>query len=189
MRTTTFLLASAAVFTICAFGTPQVANCTTVGDKYQETTIVPQTDPLIVELDSFGGRQFTGERSYIGIFNNQVTAVIPTVAGMARTGVVTSTRALTFDKAPAEISKARIGKKGNSYSFSVDTRDGTFFNRDINGTWRINMTVRNDGFVDVSIESESIATVYQSRVWYFVGHVNKDRTEAAKMVKDSMPEL
>jgi len=167
-------------------GTSQAASENATENTY---SIQAQCDPLIIEIDSFEGRNFSGERSFIAIYDNQVWGKIPTVAGMARTGMMTSTFALTFDRSSARISDPRISKKGDNYFFTAYVQDGRFFGRSIRTDWRIGITVRFDGHVDINVDSDSIAKVYRSRTWNFIGHVNKERTEAAKLYKGSEPEF
>lgn len=151
--------------------------------------IVPQTDPLVVELESFEGYTFGGERSFLALYNNMIKGQIPTVAGMIRTGIMTSNYALTFDKCEARISEPRIDKKGTSYSFTVNARDAQFFNSWTTSDWRIMYTVFSDGRVNVNVESDRIGAVGRTRTWRFYGHVNKDRTEAAKLFKANDPSI
>jgi len=167
-------------------GTTQAAGSATSQSTY---SIEAQCDPLVIEIDSFEGRNFSGERSFIAIYDNQVWGKIPTVAGMAHTGMMTSSFALTFDRSSARISDSRISKKGDNYFFTAYVQDGRFFGRSIRTDWRIGITVRFDGHVDINIDSDSIGKVYRSRTWNFTGHVNKERTEAAKLYKGNEPEF
>lgn len=142
--------------------------------------IVPQIDPIVIELDNFQGHSFIGERSYISYFDKQVKGQVPTVASMVKTGVMTSALALVFKNSEASVSEPRVNKKGTSYSFTIHAREAEFFNRELRTSWRISVTVNADGSANVIIESDSINTVSGSRTWRFFGHVNRERTEALK---------
>ena len=165
---------------LCACGvTAQTSTETPV------TNIVPQTDPLVIELDSFESHTFGGDRAYIVINDNTVKGQIPTVNGMvaSRTFAFSSRYALRFDNCRANVSEPSFNKKGTQYKFTVRVDNARFFDSFKDTDWRLSFTIDGGGFVTMLIESASISGVRGTPTWSFRGHVNAERTKALKMIK------
>jgi len=182
MKIKHLLLCSLVLAGLCSCGSSSKSTTGTENTSASAavSNLVMDTDPIVIELESFEGRHFVGERSFIVLADKKIKAQIPTVIGMVRTGVSTSAYALTFEGTSASISEPRADKKGKSYSFSVRANDGKFFGSRSRVAWRFNITVQNDGRVSVYVESDEISRARGSRTWWFSGYVNKERTEVAK---------
>jgi len=178
MKFKTFILFLATTCCLCACGTS--AQTTT---ETPATNLVPQTDPLVVELDSFENRTFGADRAYITICNGVVNGQIPSVSGMitSRVAAFSGPYALLFNNCQARVYEPRLNKKGTHYSFTVYVEDAQFFNSFRDTDWRLSFTVDATGFVTMLIESTTISQVRNSSVWSFRGHVN---SEAAKALQD-----
>ena len=180
MKLRNLFLALSAVVGLCACGT--TAQTST---EAPVTDIVPQTDPLVIELESFESRTFGGERAYIVICDNTVKGQIPTVTGMvtARTFTFASRYALRFENCSARISEPKFNKKGTQYRFTVNVDDAQFFESHRDSDWRLSITIDGGGFVTMLIESATISGVHGTPTWSFRGYVNTERTRALKMMK------
>ena len=179
MKLRNLFLALSAAMGLCACAAPAQTST-----EAPVTNIVPQTDPLVIELDSFENRNFGSDRGYIIICDNTVKGQIPTVNGMvtARTFAFSSRYALRFDNCSAKVNEPRFNKKGTQYSFTVYVNDAQFFDSFRDTDWRLSFTVDGEGFVTMRIESTTISTVRSTSTWAFRGHVNAERTEALKML-------
>ena len=180
MKFRNLLLTLFATMGLCACGTTAQTSTET-----PVTNIVPQTDPLVIGLDSFENRTFGGDRAYIVICDNTVKGQIPTVSGMvtSRSFVFSSRYALRFDNCSAKVHEPRFNKKGTEYYFTVYVDDAQFFDSTRDSDWRLSFTIDGGGFVTLHIESATISRVRSSSTWTFRGHVNAERTEALKMIK------
>jgi len=172
---------------LAIIATVLLSACGTIAQTSTEapvTNLVAQTDPLVIELDSFENRTFTGDRAYITIYDNTVKGQIPTINGMVSTRIsaFASRYALQFDNCTAKVHEPRFNKKGNQYSFTVYVDDAKFFDSFRDTDWRLSFTVDAGGFVTMTIESTTISQVRNSSFWSFRGHVNVERTEALKMM-------
>jgi len=177
MKTPLILSLILVVSTLC--------SCGVLKDSGESSTIVntdsltARVDPLIIELQKFEGRELVGDRSYLSIVGGVLNAKIPTVIGMVASGVTNSANALIFDKCDAHISQPRWDKKGTRYSFDVTARGASFFGRSSNVSWRFFITVYNNGFVSLSIESDDLLRMTKAHNWRFDGVLNKERMDAA----------
>ena len=180
MKFKNLLLALSAAMGLCACGTTAQTSTET-----PVTNLVAQTDPLVIELESFETHTFRGDRAYIVICDNTVKGQIPTVNGMvaSRTSAFASRYALRFDNCSASVYKPSFNKKGTQYSFSVRVDNARFFDSYRDSDWRLSFTIDGGGFVTMLIESTSISGVHGTPTWSFRGHVNAERTEALKMMK------
>ena len=164
---------------LCAYGAAAQTSTET-----PVTNIIPQTDPLVIELDSFENRNFGKERAYIIICDNIVKGQIPTVTGMvsSRSFASACRYALQFDECSARVTEPRFNKKGTQYNFTVHVDDAQFFDSIRDSDWRLSFTINGGGFVTLRIESAVISNVRSTPSWTFQGHVNAERTEALKMI-------
>lgn len=183
MKIRVFLAAVAATLCVCACGT--ASSAASADSETPANAITPQTDPLVLEIDSFEGRTLSGDRNYITIVNNTVQGRIGLANGMTRPGLLLGVNALTFDKSEAVVYEPKVSKKGTSYSFTVKAMDARFLTSMRDTDWRLMITVYSNGTASIDIESASIAQVYNSRIWHFYGRVNKERTEALTLIKNS----
>jgi len=151
-----------------------------------EGGVIPiQNDPIFIDITRFSGREFYGEKSYIRIFNGKITAEIPSVVGMVRTGVNTSAYALTFKECNANVTEPRVDKKKKSYTFYVTATGGTFFGSWSNLRWRFTIRIKSDGSAYVDVESDEIGRLSSNRNWRFDGNINLERTKALTMARNS----
>ena len=180
MKFRNLFLALTAALGLCA-----CAATTQTSTETPVTNIVPQTDPLVIELDSFENRTFGADRGYIIICDNTVNGQIPSITGMvtSRISVFSGRYALQFDNCNAKVYEPKLNKKGNQYNFTVYVDDAKFFNSFRDTDWRLSITVDAGGFVSLMIESTTISQVRNTSSWTFRGHVNTERTEALKMLK------
>ena len=180
MKLRNLFLVLTAAFGLCACGTTAKTSSET-----PVSNIVPQTDPLVIELDSFESHTFGNERAYIVICDNTVKGQIPSVNGMvtSRISAFSSRYALQFDNCSAKVYEPKFNKKGTQYSFTVKVEDAKFFGSFRDTDWRMTFTIDGSGFVSMMIESATISSVRNTAIWSFRGHVNPERTEALKMLK------
>ena len=182
MKIKNLFLALTAAMGLCACGTSaQTSSETPV------TTIVPQTDPLVIELDTFENRTFGSDRAFIVICDNIVKGQIPTVNGMVTSRFFTfsSRYALQFDNCSAKVYEPKFNRKGTEYSFSVYVDNAKFFDSFIDTDWRLYFIIDGGGYVTMQIESTTLLRARSTPTWTFRGHVNTKRTEALKLMKGS----
>ena len=179
MKLRNLFLVLIAAMGLCACGTTAKT-----GTEAPVTDIVPQTDPLVIELDSFENFSFGAERGCVIICNNIVKGQIPSVNGMvtARMPAFSYRYALQFDNCSAKVSEPKFNKKGTQYNFSLRVNDAKFFGSLKDTDWRLSFTVDGEGYVTMRIESATIYNVRHTSTWTFQGHVNAERTEALKMI-------
>lgn len=192
MKTKRIIAIVAAAACLCILGTEE--SFAQKKDKNKEQTapenaIVPQVNPLVIEIESFEGRALTGDRSYITILGDKVQGRITSTTGMSRSPRFSGRDALVFNKCDARIGEPRVNKKGTNYSFDVRVEDALFFNANSNTDWRLYITVYNDGRVTVDISSDSIALAYSQRDWMFYGHIDGEKTLKLQQVVEMEPSL
>lgn len=185
-----YILATAAIAAcICSFGINDAAAQKKAKTATPENAIVPQVNPLVIEVESFEGHSLSGERSYITIYDNTLQGRITNIQGMVRTGRLSGRDALVFNKCEAEVGEPTVSRKGNSYTFDVRVEDALFFNANPNTDWNLSITVYLDGRVSINISSASIMKVYGQNDWQFSGHINGERIIALKQMMEMEPSL
>lgn len=187
MKIKCFITAVTILTFLFTLGTNEASAQKKSKETSPENAIVPQVNPLVIELETFEGRSLGGERNYIGIVGNIIQGKVSHVNGMVRTGRMSGRDALVFNKCEAEIGEASVNRKGTSYSFDVHVDDVLFFNSNPNTDWLLSITVFNDGKVSVDISSDSIARVFSQRTWTFMGRINGERTLSLKKLMEDNP--
>lgn len=190
MKIKQIISTAAVIACICSFGSTATFAQKKDKNATNENAIVPQVNPLIIEVETFEGHSLNGDRNFIGIVGNTVQGKITNVKGMDRTGRLSGRDALIFNKCEAEIGEPTVNRKGTNYSFDVHVDDVLFFNSNPNTDWLLSITVYNDGKVGIDISSDSIGRIYGGqRNWVFMGHVNRERTQSIKKIIEDNPSL
>lgn len=189
MTTKSFFSTVLVIVCFLSFGANEAAAQKKGKDNLPENTIVPQVNPLVIELETFEGHSLGGGRNFIGIMGDKIEGRIAYVNGMVRVGRLSGKDALVFNKCEAEVGEPRVNKKGTNYSFDVHADDASFFGSNSNTDWCLSITVYNDGGVIINISSDSITRVYGQGVWTFMGRVNTERTLTLKKIKEMDPQL